>query len=323
MKLVVQIPALNEEATIDAVIRDIPRSIPGIDVVEVLVVDDGSSDRTSELAKSCGAHVVRHEQTRGVGAAFRSGIEQAEQLDADIIVTIDGDGQFDPADIPRLAAQIVEGEADFVTASRFIDRKLIPDMPYMKKWGNDFMARWVSRLVKQRFYDVSCGFRAYSRNAYLRLVLLGEFTYTHETFLALAYARVRMKEIPVQVRGTREHGKSRVANNLFHYGIRTAGIILKTYRDYRPLRFFTQIALCLWIAAFGFFAFLVSVYIERGGFTPHKWAGVVSIVLASAGMALFLVGVVTEMLDRIRVTLDEALFRIRRLEKRLSDIEKL
>ncbi len=322
MKLVVQIPALNEEATIESVIRAIPSNIPGIDVIQVLVVDDGSSDRTSEIATSCGAHVVRHEQTRGVGAAFRSGIEQAEQLDADIIVTIDADGQFNPADIPALAAPIVAGEADFVTASRFIDPALVPVMTGIKKWGNDFMARWVSRLVKQRFHDVSCGFRAYSRNAYLRLVLLGEFTYTHETFLALAYARVRMKEIPVKVRGTREHGKSRVASNLFHYGVRTAGIILKTYRDYKPLRFFTQIALCLWIAAFGFFAFLMSVYIERGGFTPHKWAGVVSIVLAAAGMALFLVGVVAEMLDRIRVTLDEALFRIRRLEKKLSDIEK-
>ena len=318
MKLVVQIPALNEERTIADVIGRIPRKIEGVDTVQVVVVDDGSTDRTGELARQAGADVVRHEQRRGVGAAFRSGIERSTELNADIVATIDADGQFDPHDIPRLIAPIVQHRADFVTASRFLDPALAPVMPRPKRWGNDFMARWISGLTGQRFHDVSCGFRAYSRNAYLRLVLLGDFTYTHEVFLSLAFARVPIVEVPVRVRGVREFGKSRVANNLFHYGFRTASIILKTYRDYRPLRFFSWLAAIQFLAALGFLAFLISVKIRTGVFTPHKWAGFVAGALAGSAMAVYMVGLVAEMLDRIRAAQDELLFRVRRLEGRIN-----
>lgn len=314
VKLVVQMPALNEEKTLVQVIRGIPRDIPGIDATQVVVVDDGSTDRTGELARAEGAVVVRHESPRGVGAAFRSGIQKSTELDADIIVTIDSDGQFNPADIPTLIEPILDGRADFVTASRFKDKRLIPEMPGLKKWGNDMIARWVSSMTGQRFHDVSCGFRAYSKDAYLRLVLTGDFTYTHEVFLALAFARVPIAEVPIQVRGVREHGASRVASNLFHYGRQTALIILRTYRDYRPLRFFAHLAAYAGVVSLGFFMFLMSVKIRTGGFTPHKWAGVAAIVFGGAALLLLLVGVVAEMLDRARITQEEALFRIRRLE---------
>jgi glycosyltransferase involved in cell wall biosynthesis len=195
-KLIVQIPALNEERTIAEVIARIPRPIPGLDAIGVVVVDDGSTDRTGEIARAAGAEVVRHEKPRGVGAAFRSGLEASSRLGADIIVTIDADGQFNPEDIPKLVEPILRGEAEFVTASRFKDPALVPEMPPMKRWGNDVIARWISRIIRKKFDDVSCGFRAYSRNAYLRLVLLGEFTYTHETFICLAYARVPMARFP-------------------------------------------------------------------------------------------------------------------------------
>ena len=295
MKLVVQIPALNEEITIQEVIEKIPRDIEGVSQVEVVVVDDGSTDKTADLAREVGAHVVRHEKPRGVGAAFRSGIDRSGSLGADIICTIDADMQFNPADIPKLVLPIVQGEADFVTASRFKDAELIPEMPAAKKWGNDFMAKWISAFTKKRFYDVSCGFRAYSRNAYLRLVLTGEFTYTHETFLCLAYARVPMLEVPVKVRGVREHGQSRVANNLFKYGYRTASIILKTYRDYKPLRFFGYISAVLFVVALAFLSFLIYWKINTGGLFPHKWAGFVSGFFAGSSLILLVIGVVAEM----------------------------
>lgn len=315
MKLVIQIPAFNEEESIGQVLDRMPSAIAGIDEIQVLVVDDGSRDRTVELARAGGAVVVSHQQNRGVGAAFRTGVAKATDLDADIIVTIDADGQFNPDDIPRLIAPIIAGEADFVTASRFMDATLIPEMPAAKKWGNDFMARWVSTMIRQRFYDVSCGFRAYSRNAFLRLNLLGDFTYTHEVFLTLAFSELAIKEVPVQVRGVREHGQSRVASNLWHYGWRTASIILKTYRDYRPLRFFSRIGLAMGGIGFLFFLFLMSVKMRTGMFTPHKWSGFMAGACVGTGMILFLVGVVAEMLDRIRNSADEALFRIRRMER--------
>jgi glycosyltransferase involved in cell wall biosynthesis len=318
VKLVVQIPALNEEKTIADVIKRIPRDIPGVSETQVRVIDDGSTDRTGELAREAGADVVRHEQPRGVGGAFRTGVEKAIATGADLLVTIDADGQFNPNDIPKLLDPILKGEADFVTASRFIDKALTPEMPTMKKWGNDFMARWISSLVKKRFYDVSCGFRAYSKEAFMRLVLLGEFTYTHETFLNLAFSRMIIQEVPIEVRGVREHGKSRVANNLFHYGRRTATIILKTYRDYRPLRFFGYIALALVLLSLCFLGFLISVKVRTGMFTPHKWAGFMAAALAGTGLGVFFVGVVAEMLDRIRVAQDELLYKVRRIETRLN-----
>lgn len=320
MKLVVQLPALNEEKTIAEVIRDIPRDLPGITTTHVVVIDDGSTDRTAELALGEGAVIVRHEQPRGVGAAFRSGIQKSGELGADIVVTIDSDGQFNPADIGKLIAPIIEGRADFVTASRFIDDTLMPDMPRMKRWGNDFMARWISSLVKKRFHDVSCGFRAYSKNAYFRLVLTGDFTYTHEVFLALAFAGVPMLEVPIKVRGVREHGKSRVAGSVFHYGRRTAMIILRTYRDYKPFHFFAHLAAYLFVLGMGFFLFLLSVKIRTGGLFPHKWAGFAAGACAGAALLVFLIGVVAEMLDRARITQEEALFRVRRLEHDLHEL---
>lgn len=319
LKLIVQMPALNEEKTIVSVIESVPCDIPGIGDVRVVVVDDGSTDRTVELARRAGAVVVSHERSRGVGAAFRTGLKKSTELDADIVVTIDSDGQFNPADIRALIEPILRGEADFVTGSRFVDPSFEPEMPRIKRWGNDFMARWVSSMVKQRFRDVSCGFRAYSKDAYLRLILLGDFTYTHEVFLTLAFAGVPIKEVPVRVRGVREHGKSRVANNLFHYGWRTAAIILKTYRDYRPLKFFSKIAVVCFFVGLLFLAFLMSVKMRTGMFTPHKWSGFTAAAFVGAGLLVFLIGIVAEMLDRIRVSADEALFRVRRLESRLGN----
>lgn len=315
MKLVVQLPALNEAATITQVLADIPEHIPGITEIVKLVVDDGSTDNTAELAKASGAIVISHERTRGVGAAFKSGIERVRELDADIVVTIDSDGQFDPNDIATVIQPIVDGHADFTTASRFKDAELIPDMPKSKLWGNNFIARWVSGLIGKKFHDVSCGFRAYGRDAYLRLVLMGEFTYTHETFLCLAFARLRMQEVPVRVQGVRSHGESRVANNLFKYGWRTANIIWRAYRDYKPLRFFGFLALCSAGLGICFGLFLLYWKFKTGGFFPHRWAGFTCGFFLFVGLTLFIVGVLAEMLDRIRFINEEALYRVRRMEQ--------
>lgn len=318
MKLIVQLPALNEARTIEQVIRDIPRTLPGIDEIGIVVIDDGSSDETAALASKAGATVIRHARTRGVGAAFRSGVEWALDAGADILVTMDSDGQFNPKDIGCLIAPIQGGEADFVTASRFLDSQMTPAMDRGRMWGNRLIASWISAITGQTFRDVSCGYRAFSRHALLRLVLLEEFTYTHETFLNLAFARLRIREIPVRVRGTREHGRSRVARNLFVYGWRAAKIILKTYRDYRPLRFFGGISAVLFTGAMWLGAFLLSVRVQTGAFTPHKWAGFCAAFLGGCALVLFLVGTVAAMLDRLRATQEELLFRVRRIEQKMK-----
>jgi len=312
--LVIQLPALNEAASIGAVLKALPTALAGVHEIRVVVVDDGSADDTGRIAAAHGATVIRHARPLGVGMAFRSGLQCAAELGADIVVTLDADGQFDPNDIPALIAPILSNEADFVTASRFKDPACEPAMPGMKRWGNTVIARWISRMTGQDFADVSCGFRAYSRNAFLRLNLTGEFTYTHEVFLALAFAGLRIREVPVRVRGERQHGASRVADNLFRYAWRAAGIILGTYRDYFPLRFFSMIAsVCLGIGALAL-GFLGLHWLRTGAFFPYKAVGFVGGCFCGAALLVYLVGLVAQMQVRIRNGLEDVLYRVRRLD---------
>jgi glycosyltransferase involved in cell wall biosynthesis len=310
-RLLVTLPALNEEATVEAVVRGVPREIPGVGAVEVLVVDDGSTDRTRERAAAAGARVIRHPTRRGVGAAFHSGLAYGIDRGADLIVSIDADGQFDPADIPALVAPVLAGEADFTTASRFMDPALVPDMPAAKLWGNRMMSRLISRLAGQPFFDVSCGMRCYSRRAALQLHLLARFTYTQEVILNLAFKGLRISEVPVRVRGEREFGESRVAGNLWRYGLRTAQIIFRSYRDYHPLRFFGGIALLLLLPAAGLGLFLFAHYLQTGALSPHKWAGVSALALTLLALVNLHVGVIGDILNRHRIYLEELLYRQR------------
>lgn len=310
--LLVSLPALNEEMTIDSVIRAIPRAIPGVRQVDVLVIDDGSTDGTSRLAREAGARVIRHSAPRGVGFAFHRALAHAIEIGADLVVSIDADGQFDSRDIPKLVRPVLQGEADFVTASRFKDPELVPVMPRAKLWGNRMMSRLVSKLTGERFFDVSCGMRCYSRKALLQLHLLGRFTYTQEVFLNLAFKNLRIVEVPVAVRGERSFGESRVASNLLRYAWQTSQIIFRCYRDYHPLRFFGSLALALMLPALGLGAFLVFHYLQTGGFSPYKWTGFASAALLLVAMLIAQIAVIGDMLNRHRVYLEEVLYRQRR-----------
>lgn len=227
MKLVVIIPALNEDAAIAGVIKNIPAEINGIDEIETVVVDDGSTDRTVEAARECGASVISHPEKLGLGAAFRIGIEEAKRRRADVAVNIDADGQLDPGDISRLVEVIVNGGADVAIGSRFKDPRLAPEMRWLKLKGNLLMARLVSTLAGRKFHDVSCGLRAYSREAFQRLELKGNFTYTHESILFFAHNGFRIEEVPVSARGAREAGESKISSNLLLYAIRSLAIIFR------------------------------------------------------------------------------------------------
>jgi glycosyltransferase involved in cell wall biosynthesis len=292
----------------------VPLQIDGVDEIEIVVVDDGSTDRTKLVAESVGATVVSHTTNKGVGAAFHTGIKTALIRGADIVVNIDADGQFNPLDIPLLLQPILEGKADFVTASRFKDSSMIPQMPKIKIWGNRRIAQLISVLTYQKFYDVSCGFRAYSRDAALRLTLFGQFTYTQETFLDLVFKGTNILEVPLHVRGERAFGESKVASNLWKYAAMTSKIIFRAFRDYRPLRFFTWVSLPFIVIGVLLEIFLIMHYALSGRFSPHKWAGFAGMGLFVLGLIFFVIGLVADMLDRIRLNQEELLYIERKRE---------
>jgi len=315
MKLTVMIPAYNEAKTIAGVVRSIPRNLEGIADVSVLVVNDGSADDTVAEATEAGATVVSHHANKGLGAAFQTGLNHALAHRADILVNIDADGQFDSNDIPRLIAPILADEADFVSANRFktengkIHRP--PNMPGVKFWGNQRISYLVSMLAGERFPDVSCGFRAYSRKAMLSLNLAGRFTYTQETFLDLASKGLRIATIPIEVKYFKER-KSRIAGSVLRYGIKTATIIFKTYRDQKPFTFFGLLAL----AVFGLGAlldlFILYHYATTGAFSPYRFIAFLGAYLNTIGILLFIVGLVADMLTRIRDNQEKILYHLKK-----------
>lgn len=311
-KLVVIIPALNEEATIGAVVTGIPQQIPGIAAIEVVVIDDGSTDKTSTLARTAGAQVVRHKRNLGLGAAFRTGIEEALRRGADIIVNMDSDGQFNPHDIPQLITLVQNGMADFVTASRFARPEYLPDMPALKLFGNRWMTRIINFLTAKNFTDVSCGFRAYSRDAALKLTLFGRFTYTQETFIDLSYKDISMAEVPLRVRGEREHGNSRIAGSLWRYGIKSATIIFRAARDYQPLYFFGIPGMCIFLGGVLSGLFLMVHYFQTGQTSPYRSLVQIAGILIIVGFLLLFISLLADMSHRSRVLIDEALYYARR-----------
>jgi glycosyltransferase involved in cell wall biosynthesis len=312
MHLIIIIPCLNEEKTISNVIKSIPKKINGISNIEILVIDDGSTDNTAELAKKAGASVISHKINRGVGTAFHTGVEESIKRGADIVVNMDGDGQFNPDDIEKLIAPILDNNADCVTASRFKDKTFYPKMPFIKKWGNIQMARLISFLTGKKYYDVSCGFRAYSKETILRMNLFGKFTYTQETFLDLAFKNMEIVEVPLKVRGEREFGKSRVASNILKYAINTSKIILRAFRDYKPLKFFAFLGTVFLIIGLCLGGFFIYHYMNTGVFSGQLWAGFSSGFSILFSFLFFLTGLLGDMLVRIRNNQERLLY----MEKR-------
>lgn len=320
-RLLVVLPALNEQATIRQVIARIPTAISGIDKVEILVVDDGSTDDTVALSLAAGASVISHGKNRGVGAAMQTGIDEAVRRQVDYAVNIDSDGQFAPEDIPLLLASVLKGSADFATASRFKDPSLVPQMPRVKRWGNWGMSKIVSTILGAQYHDVSCGFRAYSRETLLQLVLSGAFTYTQESFLVLGQKGLRVQEVPLPVRGVREHGKSRVASNIPIYALKTCWIIFGFLRDYSPGLFFNFAAAGFAFLGLGFATFFVAHRITAGQFTPHIWSGFVAGFLFAVAFVVFALGQVASMIARVRHLQEKQLYIARKYLER-SETER-
>jgi glycosyltransferase involved in cell wall biosynthesis len=311
LRLLVAIPCLNEAATIAEVVADVPRSIAGITEVDVLVVDDGSSDDSAAKARAAGAMVIGHPRNRGVGAAFQTAINHAVEAGYDLMVNIDGDRQFNPRDIVKLVTPVVAGEADMVTASRFVDTAFTPVMPKVKLVGNRMMSFLISSLVGRKYADVSCGFRCYNRESLLKLNLHGAFTYTQETFLEFAVKRIEIREVPIKVVYFPDR-QSRVAGSIVKYAINAAKIIFRGYRDFFPLRFFWGLAAIFALPALAMATLFFVHYWLTGMFSGYLFAAFSSAFLFVMATVFFVLGIVTDMLDRIRTNQERILYLLKK-----------
>lgn len=311
-KLIVMIPCFNEEKTLSMVIQSIPKVIPGISKIETLVIDDGSTDRSGEIAKKIANYSVTHVVNKGLGQSFRNGIEKALSLGADIIVNIDGDMQFNPQDIPQLVEPIISKGANVVTATRY-QKYLQHNLRGrgVKNFGNKFFTWLINKITGQKLTDVSCGFRAYSRVAAMKLQLFGHFTYTHETFLDLVHKGYIPIEVPVKVRPKRLAGKSKVSSGLINYGNSALKIIVRGFRDHRPLDFFGSLGLAVIFLGTILLAVLLVHWLSTGSFTPYKSFGFVGGFLFAIGFIILVLALMADMMGRIKDLQEEILYHLK------------
>jgi glycosyltransferase involved in cell wall biosynthesis len=311
MKILVNIPAFNEEKLIWQTIKDIQTKLHGYEY-SIQVVDDGSSDNTISVAKNAWADmVISHEFNKWVWWAFKTAVTNFLSLDYDIMVNIDADGQFDPSDIINLLQPIVDFESDIVIASRFSWTQA-QDIPFIKDKLNRLIAWTVWSLMWKKIDDLTCWFRAYSRESLLRLNLIETFTYTQETIIDAFGKNLRIKWIPVHVKYFAER-QSRVVKSIFWYMWKSMMIILRTVRDVRPLVFFWYPWLFLIFIAFILFIIFLINYLQTFQTSPYRTWLIISGTSFLIWLLLFVFASVADMIKRHRKISEENLYLLRKI----------
>jgi glycosyltransferase involved in cell wall biosynthesis len=304
MKMIIFSICKDEAGTIGEVLDGIPKKINGVDLIETLVVSDGSTDDTVAVSKKHGAnYVIDDGMQKRLAFRFEQAVDKALSLDADIAVNIDGDLQFSPKDIPKLIDPILNDNYDFVAADRFTDpvtgkSRRPSGMPSGKYWANRMGAKIVGNLSGQNFYDVTCGFRAYSKKAMLALNINSTYTYTQESFQVLAVKKMNIKAIPVEVKYYKGR-KSRVVKSFWQFLFGSALNILRAFRDYAPLRFFGSLGLVLIIPGLIMGSITLVQWLNTGSPKPYITVGFIGLYLFTAGLGIWALGMVADMLDRL------------------------
>jgi len=315
MKLIVQIPCLNEEETLPATLADIPRSIEGIDEVELLVIDDGSTDHTVEIAREHGVdHIVRLTNNKGLAAAFQAGLDASLKLGADMVVNTDADNQYRGADIPKLVAPVLAGEADIVVGDRQVSD--IDHFSDSKKLLQRIGSWVVRRLSDTEITDATSGFRAYNREAALGLLVVDNFTYTLESLIQAGKMLVAVDQ--VQIATNPQTRESRLFDSTGSYVRRNALSILRIYARYEPLKVFATAGLVvLGLAIAAWMPFLID-WIFNGDSRGHIQSLILGAVLFIAAIQLLALGVIGDLLAGQRVMTQRVFERVRRVELSLG-----
>jgi glycosyltransferase involved in cell wall biosynthesis len=311
VKLIIQIPCLNEEATLPATLGDLPRRIDGVDEIELLVIDDGSTDRTVEVAREHGVHhVVRLTNNKGLSSAFQAGLDASLKLGADLIVNTDADNQYSGADVPRLIAPILAGEADMVVGDRHVSG--IKHFSGVKK-GLQRLGSWVvRRLSGTSVADTTSGFRAYNREAALQLIVVDQFTYTLESLIQAGKMLVAVDEVEISTNPKAR--ESRLFDSTGAYVRRNGLAILRVYARYEPLRVFTTAALVVGLLAVAAWTPFLADWILNGDSTGHVQSLILGAVLFIVAVQLFALGVIGDLLAGQRVMTQRVFERVRRVE---------
>ncbi len=309
-KLIIQIPCLNEATTLPATLADLPRAIAGIDIVEVLVIDDGSRDGTAEVALSCGVeHVVRLRRNKGLAAAFMAGIDASLKAGADFIVNTDADNQYAGHEIPKLLAPLLSGDADIVIGDRNIGE--LRHMSWRKR-QLQLLGSWVVRQVSNtNVPDTTSGFRAYTREAALRMTIVSEFSYTLESIIQAGKKRMAIAHVPVSTNArTRE---SRLFDSVFSYIKRSAATIVRIYAMYEPLKVFTYLGLAVFGSGLAISVRFLYFYFTNKG-DGHLQSLIASAVLMIVGFQVLVIGLLADVISGNRKLLEDLLYRVRSIE---------
>ncbi len=310
MKLIVQIPCYNEENTLPQTIADIPRRIDGIDQIEILVIDDGCTDKTVDVAMSLGVdHIVRHKRNKGLALAFMTGLEASLRLGADIIVNTDGDNQYHGADIPKLIAPILKGEADMVIGDRQTDT--IEHFGFLKKKLQRTGSGLVRMISNTDVPDAVSGFRAFSREAALQINIVSRYSYTVETVIQAGDKRMKIASVPVRTNPkTRE---SRLISSLPRFIINQVSTMVRMYTMFKPLKMFVIMGSLSVVAGLIPTIRFVYFYLKGQG-DGHIQSLVLAAVLLIIGIQLWILGLVGDVISFNRKLIEETLLRVRRIE---------
>jgi glycosyltransferase involved in cell wall biosynthesis len=314
MKLIIQIPCFNEEATLPRTWADLPRSIPGIDELEVLVIDDGSDDRTVAVARELGVHhVLELKPHVGLARGFQAGLDEALRLGADIIVNTDADNQYRGADIPHLIQPILDRAADIVVGDRGVGK--LEHFSPMKRVLQRVGSRVVQAAAGFPIPDATSGFRAYSREAALRLNVLSTYSYTLETLIQAGAWKMAVAFIPIQP--NQQTRRSRLMRSIPHYLMHSSAPITRAYTMYQPLRVFLSVGAIF--AAAGFLLGLRFVYFfmrsaALGEPTGHVQSLILAAVLMIVGIQIGLIGLAVDLISFNRKLMEWTLYRVKRQE---------